>query len=136
DPPLERVEGAAPPHDDGARGRSGEQRRSSEERGLRQEPAAAGDALRPREAVRALLELAREQRRADEEPCENRKHREHTSGRHPAGELALEVRDDDVAAATCGGRQAGREGVAVERGLNRQPRAEGRRGKRKQKYRR
>ena len=71
DPPLQRVEGSAPPHDDRTRDRTCEQGRGREERGLRQKPATARDPLRPREAMRALLELAREQRRPDEQPGEN-----------------------------------------------------------------
>ena len=49
-------------------------------------------ALRPGEPVGALLELAGEQRRADEQPRERGEHGHDARGRDEPAELALEVR--------------------------------------------
>jgi len=70
--------------------------------------------------VCAVLELAGEQRRADEQPHERRQHGEPARGRGPAAELALEVPDDQIAARTRRRGQAPRYRVAVVRRVNRQ----------------
>src|SRR5436190_22779417 len=74
--------------------------------------------------MRSVLELAREQRCADEETGERRQPGEDAQRGCPAVELALEVPDDDVAARARRRRQALRERVAVVRRLDRQVRAE------------
>src|SRR5581483_9842038 len=73
---------------------------------------------------RALLELARDHRRADEEPREDGKHGEHADRRDEPAELAFEVRDDDVATGARPRREASGERVAAERRFDRQPRRE------------
>ena len=90
-PPLQRVEGLAPPHHDRAREPGRDDGRGGEQHRLREQPAATGDRLRPGEPVGALLELAREERRADEQPRERGQHGQPAHGRRPASELALEV---------------------------------------------
>ena len=54
-------------------------------------------ALRPGQPERAVLELAREQGRAEEEPPEGRQDRQVARHREAGGELAAEVADDDLA---------------------------------------
>ena len=71
-----------------------------------------------------VLELAREERRADEDAGERREHGEPAQGGDPAVELALEVPDDDVAAGAGSRRQAAGERVAVVFGLDRETRRE------------
>ena len=81
DPPLEGVVRRAPPHHDRAGSGARENGADSDQDRLREQPAPARDALRPREAVGADLELAGEQRRADEEPGEHRQHGERAQPR-------------------------------------------------------
>ena len=68
----------------------------------------------------AVLELAGEQRRADEETDQGRQRPEPPCGGRPAAELALEVPDDQIAAGTRRRGQAPRDRVAVVRRVNRQ----------------
>ena len=74
DPSLERVEGSAPPHDDEARDSRRDDGADGEQRRLGEQPAPPAHALRPGEPVGAELELAGDQRRADEEARERGEH--------------------------------------------------------------
>ena len=67
DPPLERVEGAAPPHDDGLAAPAATTVAAASSAVFESSQRRRRDALRPREPVGAELELAGEQRRADEQ---------------------------------------------------------------------
>ena len=71
--------------------------------------------------MRAVLQLAREERSADEHPDERRQKDQVARDVDAASELTLEVANDDVAARARGRRQAGGERFPLVGRPHRQP---------------
>ncbi len=118
---LETVERLAPPRHDRAQHDRAQRHRQREQQRLREQPPATRHGLRPGKPMCAVLQLASEERRADEHPHERRQKNQVARDVDAASELTLEVAHDDVAARARGRRQAGGKRFPLVGRPHRQP---------------
>ena len=118
---LETVERLPPPRHDRAQRPRAQRHRQREQQRLREQPAPPRHGLRPREPMRAVLQLTSQERSADEHPHQRRQQDQVPRDVDAASELTLEVAHDDVAARARSRRQAGGKRFPLVGGPHRQP---------------